>query len=110
MEFKIQYVFRFVCICYFRTFFAEKYKDKISVEELANRLLVHEYGHTIQSLIMGPLYLIIIGISSTMWGFLGAKKRKDEQIPYCSFFTEGWANSLGEWATGEKSIDMLMLD
>ena len=91
-------------------YFAEKYRGQISVEELSNRLLVHEYGHTIQSLILGPLYLIVIGIPSTMWGFLGAKKRKDEQIPYGSFFTEGWANSLGEVVTGEKSIDKLVID
>lgn len=91
-------------------FFASKYEGKINIEELSNRLLVHEYGHTIQSLILGPLYLIVIGIPSTLWGFLGAKKRKTEQIPYGAFFTEGWANRLGEWVTGEKSIGMLVLD
>ncbi len=91
-------------------YFAEKYEGQISVEELFSRLLVHEYGHTIQSLILGPLYLIIIGIPSTLWGFLGAKKRKEKQIPYGDFFTEEWANSLGEWVTGEKSIDKLVLD
>ncbi len=91
-------------------FFAEKYKGKISAEELSNRLLIHEYGHTIQSLILGPLYLIVIGIPSTMWGFLGAKRRKDKEIPYGAFFTESWANRLGEQVTDEKSIDMLVLD
>ena len=91
-------------------YFAPKYEGQISVEDLSNRLLVHEYGHTIQSLILGPLYLIVIGIPSTLWGFMGAKKRRDEQIPYGAFFTEGWANSLGEWVTGEKSIDKLGLD
>lgn len=91
-------------------YFAEKYEDQIGIEELSNRLLVHEYGHTIQSLILGPLYLVIIGIPSTLWGLLGAKKRKEKQIPYGNFFTEGWANSLGEWVTGEKSLDNLVLD
>ncbi len=91
-------------------YFAKKYEGHISIEELSKRLLVHEYGHTIQSLILGPLYLIVIGIPSTLWGFVGAKKRKDEQIPYGAFFTEGWANRLGECVTGEKSIDMLVLD
>ena len=42
-------------------------KNKIPDEELSKRLLVHEYGHTIQSLIFGPLYLIVIGIPSTLW-------------------------------------------
>lgn len=91
-------------------YFAPKYEGQISASELSNRLLVHEYGHTIQSLMLGPLYLIIIGIPSTLWGFAGAKKRKNEQIPYGAFFTEGWANRLGERVTGEKSIDMFVLD
>ena len=28
---------------------------------------VHEYGHTIQSLISGPFYLLFVGIQSTIW-------------------------------------------
>lgn len=44
------------------------------------------------------LYLIVMGLPSTRWGFLPYlnKKRKDEQISYFSFFTEAWANRLGE--------------
>ena len=91
-------------------YFAKKYKGKINEEELFNRLLVHEYGHTIQSLILGPLYLIVIGIPSTLWGFLCSKKRRDEQIPYGAFFTEKWANHLGEQVTGKESIGNLVLD
>lgn len=91
-------------------FFAEKYAGQISVEELSGRLLVHEYGHTIQSLILGPLYLLIIGIPSSLWGFLGGRKRREQQIPYCAFFTEKWANRLGEWVTGEESIGNLVLE
>ena len=45
-------------------------ENRIPDEELSQRLLVHEYGHTIQSLIFGPLYLIVMGIPSTLWGFL----------------------------------------
>ncbi len=88
----------------------QKYEDQMSTAELYSRLLVHEYGHTIQSLILGPMYLIVIGIPSTMWAFLFGKKRKEEQIPYGAFFTEKWANTLGEWVTGEKSIEMLVID
>ena len=91
-------------------FFAKKYEGQFSVDELSSRLLVHEYGHTIQSLILGPLYLIVIGIPSSLWGAFGGKKRKREQLPYCSFFTEKWANSLGEKVTGKKSIDNLVLE
>lgn len=93
-----------------KPYFVKKFEGQISAEELSNRLLVHEYGHTIQSLILGPLYLILIGIPSTLWGFFGAKNRKEKQIPYCSFVTEKWANRLGESVTGEKSIDNLVID
>lgn len=90
-------------------FFAKKYRD-ISIEDHSKMLLVHEYGHTIQSLILGPLYLIVIGIPSSMWAFFGGKKRKEQKIPYGAFFTEKWANSLGERVTGEKSIGNMVLD
>ena len=30
-------------------------------------VLVHEYGHSIQSCILGPLYLPVIGIPSLIW-------------------------------------------
>ena len=50
-------------------YFYDKLKDENSKDELCKRPLVHEYGHTIQSLILEPLYLIIIGIPSTLWEF-----------------------------------------
>ena len=46
-------------------FFVKKYEGQISVAELSNRLLVHEYAHTIQSLILGPLYLLLIAYGFT---------------------------------------------
>ena len=91
-------------------FFAPKFEGQFSAEELSERLLVHEYGHTIQSMILGPLYLLVIGIPSMLWGFLGGKRRREKQIPYGAFFTERWANRLGERATGELSIGNLALE
>lgn len=93
-------------------YFYEKLKDEYTEEELSERLLVHEYGHTIQSLILGPLYLIIMGIPSTLWGFLPScyKKRKEQGLSYFSFFTERWANTLGEMVTGRKSMENLIID
>ncbi len=75
-----------------------------SSDGFSSRLLVHEYGHTIQSLILGPLFLILVGIPSALWALLGKKMRRERHIPYGAFFTEKWANSLGERVTGEKSI------
>ena len=93
-------------------YFYDKLKEKYAKEELHRRLLVHEYGHTIQSLILGPLYLLLIGIPSTLWGFSPRlnKKRKDNQISYFTFFTEKWANDLGEKITKEKSMENLIID
>ena len=93
-------------------YFYEKLKEEYSMEELSKRLLVHEYGHTIQSLLLGPLYLIVIGIPSTLWGFLPYynKKRKDERLSYFSCFTESWANACGENVTGETSMEQLVID
>lgn len=92
-------------------YFYEKLKDEYSMEELSKRLLVHEYGHTIQSLLLGPLYLIVIGIPSTLWGFLPYynNKRKKEGLSYFSCFTESWANAWGEKVTGEKSMEQLVI-
>jgi hypothetical protein len=93
-------------------YFLDKFKDIYTKNELSRRLLVHEYGHTIQSLILGPVYLIAMGIPSTIWGFSPAlnRKRKEDQISYFSFFTEKWANQLGESFTHEKSMDNLIID
>ncbi len=71
----------------------------------ARPTLVHEYGHTLQSLLLGPLYLLVIGIPSLTWGFLPYfARRREEGLPYTAFFTERWASRWGERATGEKAI------
>lgn len=66
---------------------------------------VHEYGHTIQSLILGPLYSIV-GVISVTWANLPGFKRmrKEKNIPYTSCFVESWASTLGEQATGQRAI------
>ena len=67
--------------------------------------VVHEYGHTIQSLFFGPAYLLIIGLPSLIWANLPyfVKKRRSG-TPYSAFWTEKSANILGERATGERSF------
>ncbi len=93
-------------------YFYDKLKNDFTMAELSERLLVHEYGHTIQSLILGPLYLIIIGIPSTLWGFnpIAARRRRELPLSYFSFFTEKWANQLGEYVTRRKSMEQLIID
>lgn len=57
----------------------------------------HEYGHTIQSLILGPLYLIVVGIPSFIWANIPyfINKRKRKHIAYNSFIVEKTADKLG---------------
>ena len=59
-----------------------------------NRLIVHEYGHSIQSLILGPFYLLIIGIPSLIWAVFFENYRKKNNIGYYEIYTERWANHL----------------
>ena len=89
-----------------RFYNAEKYD--YSEEELRERLTVHEYGHSIQSMILGPFY-VLMAIAACIWSFSPkySELRKNNQVSYFDFFTEGWANSLGEAVTGKKSMERL---
>lgn len=71
----------------------------------AQLIRVHEYGHCIQSLLLGPL-MIFVGIISVAWGDLPyfARLRKEKHLPYTACFVEAWASSWGEKVTGEKAI------
>ena len=82
----------------------------LTKEDAASRLLTHEYGHTIQSLVLGPLYLLIIGIPSVTWAFLPCfrRMRREKGIPYSRAYCERSANMLGEKHTGRISIRELL--
>lgn len=75
-------------------------KYDLKDEEIRERLLVHEYGHTYQSLILGPLFIPVVGIPSAIWGMV-----KKPGQSYFSFYAENWANHLGEKFTGRKSME-----
>lgn len=72
--------------------------------QMGLRLLVHEYGHSIQSLILGPLYLPVVGLPSLLWARLPVfvHARQKNRISYFSFYTEKWADRLGERTTKRK--------
>lgn len=65
---------------------------------------VHEFGHSVQSLFLGPLFLPVMGIPSILWCNLPfcRRLRKDKHISYYRFYTESNANRLGAWVTGER--------
>ncbi len=59
----------------------------------------HEYGHSIQSKILGPLYIAIIGITSSLrvaFARYYYKKYKCKWMNYYKGFPENWADKLGE--------------
>ena len=56
----------------------------------------HELGHTIQSKILGPLYLIIIGIPSITYCGLRRLFPSLRKKNYYDFYTERWANNLSK--------------
>ncbi len=76
--------------------------------ELRDEIIIHEYGHTVQSVILGPLYPLIISIPSAVWCLTPAliKRRKDKGISYYSFYPEKWANRIGIRITG-KQLELL---
>lgn len=61
-------------------------------------ILIHEYGHTLQSIILGPLFLFVIAIPSMIWSAVPyfQKKRKEKGISYYTLYCEKWANDLGD--------------
>lgn len=74
-------------------------------EDIADSfLLEHEYGHTLQSLLLGPFYLILIGAPSILWSRLPyfARKRKRSGKSYYSAPFEKSANYLASRASKTK--------
>lgn len=74
-------------------------------DESFQRIAVHEYGHTIQSLIWGPLYLLTVGAPSIIWASFPyfEKMRTRKKRSYYDVYPEAQANRLGEKFTGLKS-------
>ena len=72
-------------------------------EPQRRRVLVHEFGHTVQSVILGPLYLPVIGLPSLIWANARKKRRLKKRIGYADFYPERWASRTGERVTKEKA-------
>ena len=57
-----------------------------------DRMVRHEYGHCRQSRILGPFYLLVIGLPSLLWALWWTPGRS---VGYYSFYTERWADRMG---------------
>ena len=60
------------------------------------RLCSHEYGHTLQCLLLGPLYWPLIVLPSAVWYHLFGGFRKRRGIPYDWLYCERWATAWGK--------------
>lgn len=93
-----------------RPIYAKRMEKRLGSREASRALLVHEYGHTVQSLALGPLYLPLIGIPSLVWATSPKQRAKrDRGLPYSAFWTERSANRLGEKVTKEPSLQDVVL-
>ena len=80
--------------------------NKNRTGDVRHDMKIHEYGHTVQTMILGPLWLFIIAIPSTIWCntpyFI--KLRKEKNISYYRLYCEGWSNLCGLRATKERFL------
>ena len=69
-------------------------EDKIVVSK---DMAMHEYGHTVQSLILGPAYLLLVGLPSLVWSRHPhfKKKRMRTGLSYYAPIFEKTADRLG---------------
>lgn len=58
--------------------------------------IYHNLGHCKQSQILGWLFLIVIELPSIIWDALYDIPKIRERWSYYDFYTERWANELGE--------------
>lgn len=67
-------------------------------------LLTHEYGHSIQSLLLGPIYLLAVGLPSIAWNRLPYFKRIRDRKgrEYDSVIFERTATDLGKRSRRQK--------
>lgn len=81
-------------------------------EEYAKQVLVHEYGHTIQSIIVGPFFMHVVGLPSSIWASLPIfeKWRKEGRYTYFDLFCERWANYEGERILCEPAVRERLAD
>lgn len=66
----------------------------ISKGSMDRETILHEYGHTMQGYLLGPFYLIVVGLPSLSLSVLSRFSKKVEKN-YFNFFPERWADKLG---------------
>lgn len=70
---------------------SKSYEDKVRHQKTWD----HEWGHTRDSRMFGPLYLIIIGLPSLIWAWMYGSIIPYTHNGYYKFYTEKRADRLG---------------
>ena len=70
---------------------------------------LHEYGHTFQSLMLGPFYLLFVSVPSLIWAGLPAfvRLRRTKGVPYSRLYCEGWADRIASRYRFERKTKSL---
>lgn len=71
--------------------------------EKGRQLCVHEYGHTVQCLFLGPLYWFVILIPSAVWYHFFGGYRRAHHIAYDALYCERWATAWGRRWSGRQA-------
>lgn len=70
---------------------------------LDERNKLHEYGHSVQSRILGPLYLLVVGIPSVSRVAYAHRYYARQGVRWAGYyegFPENWADRLGKVRSG----------
>lgn len=73
---------------------------------------IHEYGHSFQSILLGPLYFLVIGIPSAVWCNTPkfVKLRREKGYSYYWLYCECWANIWGRLGSRESFVSKDLLE
>lgn len=83
----IYYITHFDSHCYGKHIFINKDTDE-------RIILRHEYGHRIQSKLLGPLYCPIVFLPSYLHFVYWSRFKNDNWNDYYDFYCEKWADML----------------
>lgn len=72
----------------------------INVHKNKNSFIKHEVGHTLQSRMLGPFYLLVVGIPSVILNIVSRFNKKVNNT-YYERYPEKWANRLVKNFKGE---------
>ena len=75
---------------------------------VSKELAEHEYGHSLQSLILGPTYLLLIGLPSVIWcrtPYFENKRKKTGKSYYSPVFEKSANNLAARSFNPNKDLD-----